>query len=474
MGWGRYNVPMVKSTKEIQKKYLLVSIFFVLLTATCSRSGAVEQVATPSASLPIPGSSELPTKIAEDSALHPFEGAELAIAGADGNIQLADVESLQAVRLTNDAQTNPANNEEFIQYGEPTWSPSGEQLAYIRSIRSEEHPLDVDILVSNRDGESVEIDAEMDRPFYLFWSPNGDVISFLASRPGQPISLWVKDLANQGSAIDRGQPYYWDWAPDGGRLFAHVGGSAEFNPRAYLAFFELEDSQSTLDLAPLTFQAPAYSPDGNRILVSSQTHAGTGALLMLGTEGEILQEVDPLENRTSFAWSPDGSRFAVSEGPDLGGAHIGELSLFRINADELAEPEKKLAGDVIAFWWSPDGQKIAYFVPVLSPSDLTKPISMNIQDESELFLQLFVYDLDEEVSQRLATFRPTSEFFRILPYYDQYQRSATIWSADSKMIAYALIGETGTGQVFIVSVDGNQGPRRIAEGEIAYWAGQMH
>jgi TolB protein len=465
---------MPKSRKKIDKKNLLISTVVVLLATACSRIGAVVEGATATTSVPTATSRELSSSRPDDLGFDAFEGAELAITGVDGNILLADVDSGRVVRLTNDANTNPTTGENFVQYGEPSWSPSGELLAYVRSIRSADQPVVVDILVLNRDGRTVEIDADMERPFYLYWSPNGEVISFLASKPGQPISLWIKDLANRGSAIDQGEPYYWDWAPDGERLLAHVGGSTEFNPdEAYLSLFELEGMQTILDLAPLSFQAPAYSPDGNRILVSSKAPDGAEAILMLGREGEILQEIDSVENRTSFAWSQDGSHFAVSEGPDLGGAHIGELSLFSINPDGLARHEKKIASDIIAFWWSPDGEKIAYFVPILSPPDLTQPISMNVQQENELFLQLFVYELDGEVTRRLATFRPTSEFFRILPYYDQYQRSATIWSADSKMIAYASIGESGMEQVIIVSTEGDPGQQILAEGEIAYWAGQL-
>ena len=407
----------------------------------------------------------------ETEVLDPFEIADLAITGLDGNILLADVDSGQVVQLTDDAQPDPSAGGQVIVYGEPTWSPSSDQIAFLRSMRSSGEALDVDILVAGRDGDWDEIDSGSERPFYMYWAPTGDSLSFLASRPGETISLWIKNLDNQGFRVDQGQPYYWDWAPDGQRLFAHVGGSTDFNPdAAYLSFFDRSQNQDLLDLPPLSFQAPAYSPDGTRILVSSRPKLGSDVLLMLGVEGEVIQEVMSVEGRASFGWSKTGTHFALSIGPDLGGAHVGILSLFQLNDEGRAELERKIAEDVIAFWWSPDGRKIAYFVPVLSPTDLSQPISTNVQEDNELFLELYVYDVEDDVSRRLSSFRPTAEFLRIMPYYDQYQRSATIWSADSQLISYASMGTGSVGEIFVINAADNDGPRRIATGEIAYWS----
>ncbi|MGD8848090.1 MAG: hypothetical protein PVF18_00060 [Anaerolineales bacterium] len=446
------------------KKFSVIISINLTFLAACGT--ALDVADTPQ---PVVPSETAANPTATDEALRDlFEGADLAITGLDGNILLADVESDEVFRLTEDALPDPLPEETFITYGEPTWSPVDERLAFIRTVRSSGEGLDVDILVTGRDFKTVEIEADGEQPFYLYWSPDGNRLSFLASRPGETISLWVKDLQDEGDRLDQGQPYFWDWAPDGSRLMAHVGGSITLNPDgAYLSFFGTDRIE--LELPPLSFQAPAYSPNGEQILVASRSVVDGDSLLMLGPEGDILQEIVPVEGRTSFAWSPDGSNFAVVNGPDLGSVHIGVLSLFSVNQEELAEPTQNIGEDVIAFWWSPDGSKLAYFVPVLSPSDLTQPISMNAQDDNELFLQLYVYDLESDTSRRLSSFRPTEEFLRIMPYFDQYQRSSTIWSADSQEIAYASLGENGFGQIFVVAVDGGGIPRRIAPGQIAYW-----
>lgn len=467
----RYNVNMMSPSTHPGRGWLPLVFLSVFLLTACAGEGPQTQgdplVKERTATVAEPAARTQQ----ETDVFDPFEGADLAITGLDGNIWLADVDSDQVFQLTEDAQPEPQTGGRSILYGEPTWSPSGEGVAFLRSTRDPGEPLDIDIIVASREGGWDEIDAGAERPFYMYWSPDGESLSFLASQPGETISLWIKDRDNQGFRVDQGQPYYWDWAPDGRSLFAHVGGSTDFNPEgAYLSFFDLGQNQGLLDLAPLSFQAPAYSPDGDQILVASRPQLGSDALLMLGSEGEVIQEVVPVEGRASFAWSRTGRRFALSVGPDLGGAHIGMLSIFRINDQEIAELESNVAEDVIAFWWSPDGRKIVYFVPVLSPTDLTQPISTNNQEGSELFLELYVYDVEGDASRRLSSFRPTAELLRIIPYYDQYQRSASIWSADSEWISYAAMGAGGMGEIFIVSAAGSDVPRRISSGEIAYWS----
>lgn len=441
----------------------------LVCTLITACSGAAVPASTTTA---VPASPTLPIaspEPAEDQRRDPFEGADLAITGVDGNILLVDVDSLTVLPLTSDARPDPLGEETFIAYGEPTWSPDGEKLAFIRTLRAEGQPGTTDIIIASLNEEKIEISVESERPFYLYWSPTGGELSFLASKPGEPITLWVQEIAGQATRLDQGQPYYWDWAPDGSSLLAHVGGSIDLNPEgAYLSFFSPERNE--LDLAPLSFQAPAYSPGGDQILVASRARIGSDALLLLDAQGEILQDIVPVEGRASFAWSSNGANFATTLGPDIGGAHIGVLSLFEMNEEGQAELVRKISEDVIAFWWSPDGGKIAYFVPVLSPPELTQPVSLNAQDNNQLFLQLFVYDLESGSAERRTSFRPTSEFLRILPYFDQYQRSATIWSADSSLIAYATIGQGGVGQIFIMAADGSQVPLRISAGQIGYWS----
>lgn len=403
--------------------------------------------------------------------LNPFDRAELAIVGSDGNIYLTDAEGGSITQLTDDARLEPLEGETFKAYSEPTWSPIGDRIAYIQSSGTADGQFEVLILVNKPGQQPVALVSGDDRPFYLYWSPDGESISFLASKPGEALSLWVKNLADEGGRVDGGQPYYWDWAPDGMRMFVHVGGSSRFNPGgAYLGFLSPGNGLEKIELAPVSFQAPAISPDGTRILVTTQPGTGGDRLLLLDDEGLVIQDIAQVVGRTSFDWSPNGAYLAVSSGPELGGIHLGQLVIYKIDADGKAARLAEVASDVIGFWWSPDGSRLAYLVPVLAPSDLTQPITFSRQDDPELYLQLDVFEISPQSTRRLTTFQPTPEFLRILSYFDQYQRSSSIWSADSGKLAYAAGSGDGAGEIFIVDAQGMKPPIAVAPGQIAYWS----
>jgi hypothetical protein len=66
-------------------------------------------------------------------------------------------------------------------------------------------------------------------------------------------------------------------------------------------------------------------------------------------------------------------------------------------------------------------------------------------------------------------FTPTDSFLNIFPFYDQYQRSITIWSPDSREIVIAgSQGQENPGIYVIDALEG--GSARIADGDLAFWS----
>ena len=67
-------------------------------------------------------------------------------------------------------------------------------------------------------------------------------------------------------------------------------------------------------------------------------------------------------------------------------------------------------------------------------------------------------------------FVPSQEFFNsYVPFADQYERSSTWWSPDSRAIVFAgaIDGEEG---VWVDLVDDERGAVRVADGDIAFWS----
>lgn len=70
----------------------------------------------------------------------------------------------------------------------------------------------------------------------------------------------------------------------------------------------------------------------------------------------------------------------------------------------------------------------------------------------------------------LATFQPTDNFISILPFFDQYARSLTFWSPDSKHFVYTQAEGASDGSVWVADLDGGTQPHKVGDGTLAVWS----
>ena len=435
------------------RPFLLVLAFSILLpglTIACGLSSELVEQATPT---PV------------------VKTGSIAYTGTDGNIYTIDHKGENRKALTQDAELNPEQGESFRQYMYPTWAPDGIHLAFIEfSLSPESAPLSRLLSVNTENLESIETFASDEFfPFYLYWSPDSQKISFLSNGTTQgnlALHLAFTD-ASQNQVVDLGQPYYWDWSPDGKEIISHTGGSIGVNPEAKLAFLPMQDpylSQS-LDLLPSFFQAPDWSPAGEAIAMFVQTEK-KGILMLLGKSGGERHIIAESDGAVTFAFSPDGKQLAYSVLSETR-ADLGFQDLYVV---QLSDPdEKKLlrTGIILGFFWSPDGEHMALF----TPSDAGEGIELVgfRQGQHEFQFDLGVIDLASAEFRHLIAFTPTESFLNIFPFYDQYQRSITIWSPDSREIVIA--GSQGQGDPGIYVINALEGgSARIADGDLAFWS----
>ncbi len=70
----------------------------------------------------------------------------------------------------------------------------------------------------------------------------------------------------------------------------------------------------------------------------------------------------------------------------------------------------------------------------------------------------------------IARFPPSRGMISVIPYFDQYHRSATIWSPDSRFVAFTALGADGAPGLYVAQADGNIKPRFLTQGDYAFWS----
>ncbi|MBI3286638.1 MAG: PD40 domain-containing protein [Chloroflexi bacterium] len=381
----------------------------------------------------------------------------MAFQGADGNIYTIHPDGGQLRPLTQDA--NLLDEESARVYGWPTWSPDGERVAFIATHREGQRVKHSLINLRLENSQRVETFSSTDsRPFYLYWSPNGSYISFL-TQESDDVSL---RLARAGSVVarrlERGSPFYFDWAPDSSALLMHVSGER-------LAVAKVEGQLEALSDQPGLFAAPAWSRDGRHLLYVTEEKDGRSDLVLApapgGQGGEPIRLLR-FQGAIAFQWAPVGDQVAyiVTNDPDLG--TFGPLWLLDV---ESGQKTQFTTDNPLAFFWSPDGRKIAYLVPELTTTR-ANPLS---QSQVGLRLGLWVVEVESGERKWLAAFVPSRELLDMLPFFDQYAHSVSFWSPDSRQIVFAGRGEVGGVGVWVVDSENGQ-RHQIASGPLGVWS----
>jgi Tol biopolymer transport system component len=388
----------------------------------------------------------------------------IAYIGIDGNMYVSDQAGGGLAQLTDDAVVSQSQG--IVRYYQfPSWSKDGSQVAYV-GLQTEGQVTETTLFVHNLDEETTAqvYASQTEYPFYLNWSPDNASVGFITTtaRQNSIIFKTAPAAGGEGTVLDAGSPYYWSWAPDGSVLVAHSGSDESSFP-AHLAFLRVDTgvTEYALDFRPASFQAPAWSPDGSRIALTRLAKDENQVIVTDGS-GANPEVIGTFAAKTAFAWSFDGTKLAylaadqaLSEGT-VGALHVHDL--------ETSE-ETVLDANVAGFFWSPNGREIAYFIILPIP-----PEEGSENPATQYALQLNILDVASGASREVTAFLPTEQFLNILPYFDQYHQSATIWSPDNNNLVISFLANDGTPAIAIVPSSGTLEPRLLAPGYIAFWS----
>jgi TolB protein len=345
-----------------------------------------------------------------------------------------------------------SDNGLLLQY--PAWSPDGRHLAAIGAEPggSGVYTFTEKRGVFSRAAQKELYYGQVQAPLYLRWSPVGDRLGFLVGYP-QSIGLYLADLkAVTSTLVETGQPFFWDWMPDGAYLLVHSGGRA---PGGRLLFIDTDGEDWGQEVAPPGyFQAPAISSDGRLWAFAEQDIGGqsfltiehhlTGERIALAHEGVV-----------AMGWGPGGTHLAAISPIDDSEHFFGPL---RLIDGETGTVRTMTDDTVVAFFWSPDGRHLAYWT-----------LADGVSPSGALLLNLWLLDVADGGRSLLLTYAPPPGFIeQFLPIFDQFAHSHRLWAPGGDALVLT-VARPGTVEVVVVPIDGRP-PVAVAQGVMAAWS----
>jgi TolB protein len=425
-------------------------------------SSTLIPTAIPSATASLSATAQPTTSIIADRPI--ASGGSIAVLSQDGSLSVIDAGG-QSVALSDPADGN---------FGFPTWSPDGSRIAAVRSRGSETSLVlfDATEIAAGVAVEPVVIFSKPSvEPFYLFWTPDSQAVSFLASEGGD-LSLRIApgdgsaplDGSGRGALVRTGNPFYYDWI-DQGRLVAHIG----VGPKAFLGELGLDGKAVGPALGtPSDFRSPVVSTDRKSIAFVRAGETGEGNVVVAARDGSS-EHAMAVFGTAAVLFDPAGNTIA-SIGPDepqpAAGFPVGPVRLMDATSGTV---RTLIDGRVVSFWWSPDGKTIAAlgFQPAGDAGLSVSPNPSPSTSRAEVRL-LFVDVASGGVrSEPVVQVSPT--FVNgILAYFDQYALSHRVWAPDSSSILLPEIAADGTTHI-TVRFPGGEPPITL-EGELAFWS----
>jgi len=406
-------------THMTMKRSLAVFAGLVLVAAACTNS--VD---------PGPADSTL---VESESVPPPAEKSLLLVDSTDGGIIVIDIDGTTIETI------EPPSG---ARYSQPIWA-SPDTIVYAQ------------VAVDDNRLEAIRLGADTlwsvglaTPPFYYLPAPGTDTATVLSLRnnPDQP-GLLTEQITGQGVVEQVGDesPFYASWDPDGSGFASHIGD----------ARLDVTDSSTdTISTSSSGYQAPVWLTGG---LVGLRNQGGD-TLLSLWTDASF---TDVAKVRGAARFVAKGSSIAIITGGDIatGGIQASAQALPTITSGVLTviDLEQGSFTSVTSdrspfFQWDPAGERLLYVTFVDDPAPA---------------LVWHVWE-DGEITD-FEPFAPEPSWFgTVVPFFDQYAQSVSLWSRDGSAFAYPALVD-GTPQIMLQNLT-DQSPTSIIPGTWVAWS----
>ena len=294
-------------------------------------------------------------------------------------------------------------------------------------------------------------------PHYCSWSPDGVRLAFVA-QTGRGLTLFVWDKGDTGDprVTQDGGPMYFAWSPNSDEIYTH-----SFLDH-YLLDATKEGTPQQFPGRGAQYMSPAWGREGDGIAFFLDGEHGKQRLLVINLKDSSARMLTEFYGIAAVAWRPGYAQLGMVKETIRNTGFYSGLWL----VDYQTREEVQLSDDpALAFYWSPDGSKVAYVAQ---------------SDGAEGSLRFCVVEVESGRKTYLPDFVPSQEQLIHFMFFDQYAQSHPVWSPDSNSIlvcghlGYQLIRSelppAESNSVIILDASGQNQPLDIAGGFVGCWS----